>query len=1022
MGLSDVKYDAFISYRHCELDMEVAKSIQKKLEGFKLPKEFVGRTPNGKTKIERVFRDQDELPLASNLGDPIEQALANSDYLIVICTPRLPESSWCAKEIETFIGMHGREHVLAVLAEGEPSESFPEMLRFEKAIAFDEDGNPHEQIREFEPLAAEARGANSSQRNKNIKDAVLRLAAPIFGLNYDDLRQRHRERRNKRILAVSSSVAAVFFVFAMVCMFLTLRISSQKSTIEAQYGEIETKSKEIEKKNIEITKQNDEIKEQNEAITRQNEEISQKNEEIINQNAEINEQYRREQKKYAESMADASIELMYHGLPKDAVYAVRNAMPDTMEEITAPYSAAADYALTNALGLYHRNSSYRPASEIKCDNHINAMKISPKGSYIVAFESIGYINVYDSVNNILLDSLASDSVSCSNDLICFINDESFIYSDYSGTFRYDIVPGKLTKLNEDRCSYAVSPNAGCYLLTCNNDFLICDIATDHVIAELDVSEVFGAGTELDVMTKYTLDASGNYLTASFDTFDYGMKAVVAINLKGQSLVTGVLVDGDNVNAIIADNKLFIVSYYNFVTELSQTDLTVYDLITGECVVDTTLKNSRLRDLIYINDGSGQLFMYGTYSYYIITTSAPENGIQGEFAEEILDTYLLNGGVLVLCTNQGSVYTYSSKTSSISDMTYTFFEKPNKALLDNLIYIPGIILETYSGENYIARYVFNDNDNYEKITDYTDGYDAQVSFDGNYILERVSHDGKEFVCLKNSSDASVLCEVELDGEYYSSFAFIGTEPDCFAIDADGVNVYGFDGKLIYEHERYLSDYGIPNNLSSGDEYITYVKYNFDSRDYTVMNPVSGEILASYSLDLKIYESIEISYSDFSCLCVGDGAVFRFAKDSSEPFAVRNIKTSNVNQYRFSDDGKYLLVVYNNNAIDVLDASTLDSVTSIFDKIYHIRSIRYLSSIDSYLVDCVNEKYLFNASFEPVALIPDCKGFDNDNGKFLIYNRDGLFYCNFFSYEEKIMIADDYLNGYEPDERIKSKYHM
>ena len=101
------KYDAFISYRHSELDKFVATTLHKKLESFKLPKNV--KSPTGKKKIERVFRDQDELPLASNLSDPITEALENSDYLLVICTPRLPESEWCKKEIETFIKLHGRD-------------------------------------------------------------------------------------------------------------------------------------------------------------------------------------------------------------------------------------------------------------------------------------------------------------------------------------------------------------------------------------------------------------------------------------------------------------------------------------------------------------------------------------------------------------------------------------------------------------------------------------------------------------------------------------------------------------------------------------------------------------------------------------------------------------------------------------------------------------------------------------------------------------------------------------------------
>ena len=121
-------YDAFISYRHTELDKFVAENLHKAMETFKPPKSILKAGRASRTRIERVFRDRDELPLSSNLEDPIVNALEQSEYLIVVCSPRLKESMWCKREIETFIGFHGREKVFAVLVEGEPEESFPEEL------------------------------------------------------------------------------------------------------------------------------------------------------------------------------------------------------------------------------------------------------------------------------------------------------------------------------------------------------------------------------------------------------------------------------------------------------------------------------------------------------------------------------------------------------------------------------------------------------------------------------------------------------------------------------------------------------------------------------------------------------------------------------------------------------------------------------------------------------------------------------------------------------------------------------
>ena len=168
------EYDAFISYRHSELDSFVAEQLHKRLEAFRLPKYLVEKRKAGeKTRISRVFRDKEELPLATNLSEPIQEALEKSEFLIVICTPRLPQSVWCKKEIETFIQLHGRDHVLAVLAEGEPDESFPELLLQEEIKEIGSDGVERVYYRSVEPLAADVRGKSKKEIAKNIKKEVL---------------------------------------------------------------------------------------------------------------------------------------------------------------------------------------------------------------------------------------------------------------------------------------------------------------------------------------------------------------------------------------------------------------------------------------------------------------------------------------------------------------------------------------------------------------------------------------------------------------------------------------------------------------------------------------------------------------------------------------------------------------------------------------------------------------------------------------------------------------------------------
>ena len=126
----NVKYDAFISYRHVKPDSEIATKLHKKLESYRLPKDVAKKV--GQKSLKRVFRDEAELAVSDDLAESIEEAIYNSKYLIAICSPEYLESRWCMKEIETFLEKSDRKHILLVLANGEPDNAFPEILTYDE--------------------------------------------------------------------------------------------------------------------------------------------------------------------------------------------------------------------------------------------------------------------------------------------------------------------------------------------------------------------------------------------------------------------------------------------------------------------------------------------------------------------------------------------------------------------------------------------------------------------------------------------------------------------------------------------------------------------------------------------------------------------------------------------------------------------------------------------------------------------------------------------------------------------------
>ena len=256
------KYDAFISYRHVEPDQSIAKQVHQMIETFKAPKEFY---QNGKRPVFRVFRDREELA-ARDLSASIEEALETSRYLIVICSKRTPLSEWCQREIETFKSLHGSERIIPVLIEGEPGEAFPMPLKELKGeesvseiLAAD--------IRPDETLNADFEGYEALQNNNKaklkeltkksldiLKTEKYRVMATILGCNFGDLKQRDKERKNKRIVTVSTVAGVVFLIFG-----LFMANAYQKAELARQEA-VQSNASILMKRSKDFTKEGDFIK------------------------------------------------------------------------------------------------------------------------------------------------------------------------------------------------------------------------------------------------------------------------------------------------------------------------------------------------------------------------------------------------------------------------------------------------------------------------------------------------------------------------------------------------------------------------------------------------------------------------------------------------------------------------------------------------------------------------------------------------------------------------------------------
>ena len=303
--LRSVTYDAFVCYKHGPVDSQAAITLQRQLERFRAGKGVAKK----RKPFSRVFVDEGELSSCADFGLQIREALKNSGWLIVVCSPETPMSPWVQSEIDTFLEYHDRSRVLAVLTDGDESISFPERLK-----ASGEGG---------EILAADARGKGLKSVLKKLRgDALLKLAAPMLGTTFDTLKQRQKIYTLQKVAAATAAALILALAFAVYAV-------DRANVIRGQAAQIEAARDEAVKRAEQIASQAAQIEEQAVQIEQEY------------QNALINESMflvQQAENRLSDNDPLGAMELLLQALPS--------------EKQSRPIVPKADYLLGKALGIY----------------------------------------------------------------------------------------------------------------------------------------------------------------------------------------------------------------------------------------------------------------------------------------------------------------------------------------------------------------------------------------------------------------------------------------------------------------------------------------------------------------------------------------------------------------------------------------------------------------------------------------------------------------------------------------------
>jgi tetratricopeptide (TPR) repeat protein len=201
-----MRYSAFISYNHRDRDWAVW--LHRALERYSVPQRLWGRpAPWGEIgqRLPPVFRDRDELATSSDLASSVKEALGDSVFLVVVCSPNSARSKWVDEEIKTFIAAGREKFIRLIIVDGEPHSPVPERECLPPSLI--RDGAP-------EPLAADVRREGDGKQA-----AKLKVLAGILGVPYDDLRRREAARRQKRLAAFAVAASVGFLIMAALTVF-----------------------------------------------------------------------------------------------------------------------------------------------------------------------------------------------------------------------------------------------------------------------------------------------------------------------------------------------------------------------------------------------------------------------------------------------------------------------------------------------------------------------------------------------------------------------------------------------------------------------------------------------------------------------------------------------------------------------------------------------------------------------------------------------------------------------------------
>lgn len=866
------KYDAFISYRHAEPDKTIAEKLHRMLESFKVPGAVVKM--GSQKKVGRVFRDRDELPTSPNLAESIQQALESSEHLIVVCSPRTPSSQWVCKEIETFAELHGHERILALLIEGEPEESFPDPLRFVKKKVILEDGTETEEVHQLEPLAADIRDQSLSGMKKKLKTEILRILAPILNCRFDDLKQRHRERKVKRALTLSFAISLFFLLFGSYSAYQAALIRQQSEVIKEKSEQVEQKSKEVEQKSKEV--------EQHAGML------------------EI--QVRKTLRGQSLYLSDISESCLSNGNRMMAVLAAKEALPKNLADPERPYVEEAEYALCEALGVYETvyDLEFWADAILKHDDTVTATALSPGGKKVAAITYLDIIYIWNAENGMLLNTLVPGALTLYDDL-CFLDDSTLLFRSVSGLhcinadtleekWFYDC-PGSYLALSSDKSKAAIVDSA----------LTILDTATGNPLMEASLGNLLSS-SQFTYGTGIVFDESGSHVFIKIR--DGKIVKVDLEQMKAEGIYQAVY---GSVHGMAAGpgGRVAVIS---FDTEADKCyGLDVFDE-SGQVLYRMT--TDKHIDKPAFSPFNGDQFIYLSFENLVILNIRDGSQQMCTHGKSVTDCHILDN--LIISTSYDGMVRFWKGDGTEITMLRMDLQKP----LSMLDFTPGLFVLTSEKETVLLHEFVNSHA--ITLEGHSEFINDMVFLDDGKHLVSYSYDGEIILWDLEKMEAvkTVQAESEISGIYSVDH---GSKIMTFSDLDDMLSLYNAADLSLVRSEALDYIYSL---VLSPDHSLACLFGPFEDRIIDTGSLETVMVLPDDNTSEAVFfnDNKRALLKTSKRICILDIPSRTIIREAAE-------KTAGLSGFRLSHDNTVLACISDDRSVKLLDANTLDERIAI-----------------------------------------------------------------------------------------------